>query len=92
MLLSAKEIIKSILVDCNLQIIDIFEYGNCKIEFMVRCNDEIISISMVEDGSYDFMIFTSDGDKLIYSNTEKLTSINQLKELLYKDLHKKEGR
>lgn len=32
MLLSTKEIIKNILVDCNLQIIDIFEDGTCKIE------------------------------------------------------------
>lgn len=91
MLLSAKEIIKNILVDCNLQIIDIFEYGTCKIEFMVARNNEIISISMVEDGSYDFMIFTSNGDALIYSNTEKLTSINQLRELVYGDLYRTGG-
>ena len=39
MLLSAKEIIENILVDCNLKIIDIFEYGSCKIEFMFRCNN-----------------------------------------------------
>lgn len=80
--------IKNILVDCNLEIVDIFEYGINKIEFMVRRNDKIISISIVDDWSYDFMVFTSDGDKIIYSNTEKLTSMNQLRKVIYQDLHK----
>lgn len=86
MLLLAREIINNILVDANLEIIDIFEYGKSKFEFMIRRNDEIISISVVDDGAYDFMVFNSDGDKIIYSNTEKLISLNSLKEILCHDL------
>lgn len=88
MLLSAKEVIKNVLLKYNLEIIDIFECGTSKVEFMVRHNNEIISISMVDDGSYDFTIFNSNGDKIIYSNTERISSINQINECICQDVYK----
>lgn len=54
LLLSAKEIIENILVENNFEIIDVFEYGLSKIEFMLRIKDKIIAISLVDDMSYDF--------------------------------------
>lgn len=54
LLVSAKEIIENILVENNFEIIDVFEYGLSKIEFMLRIKDKIIAISLVHDMSYDF--------------------------------------
>lgn len=86
LLISAKEIIENILVEYNFEIIDVFEYGLSKIEFMLRKKDKIIAISLVDDMSYDFMIFNNSGDEILYSNTVKLLSLNELIELIQQDL------
>lgn len=33
---------------------------------------------MVDAGAYDFTVFTGDGDKITYRNTEKMASIKQI--------------
>lgn len=86
-MLSIRELISHILVDYSLEVMDVFEYGSKKIEFMVKCNNVIISISMVDDLSYDYMVFDGNGERILYSNTERLTSISQLSELLKCDLN-----
>ena len=87
-MLSIKERISNILIDYNLEVMEVVEYGSKKIEFMIKCNKTIISISMVDDLSYDYMIFDDNGERILYSNTERLTSISQLNELLIGDLSK----
>lgn len=86
-MLSIRELISDILVDYSLEVMDVFEYGSKKIEFMVKCNNVIISISMVDDMSYDYMVFDGNGERILYSNTERLTSMSQLNELLKCDLN-----
>lgn len=88
MMLSVRESILNILADYKLEIIDVFECGTKKIEFMVKCNNNIISLSVVDDWSYDFMVFDGKGEKILYSNTERLSSMNALCELLNNDLGK----
>lgn len=87
-LTEARKIIKNELFNDKLEIIDVFEYGTSKIEFMVMKNSEVISISLVDDLSYDFTVFSEDGDKIIYNNTQKLLLLDELKELVQKDLKK----
>lgn len=88
MLISAREIIKDILSNKSLEIIDMFEYGTSKIEFMVKKNDEIISISLVDDFSYDFTIFTENGNEIIYNNTQRLSALDELRKIILQDLEK----
>ena len=88
-LISAKELIEKILINYNLHIMDVFEYGQNKIEFMIKRGNEIISISLVDDLSYDFMIFNNDGDEILYNNTTRLLSLNDLNELIRQDLDDK---
>ena len=87
-MLFARKLIREILINNNLEIMDVFEYGENIIEFMVRHDSGIISISLVYDLSYDFMLFNKDGDKILYSHTEKLSSANELKELINQDINK----
>jgi len=87
-LIAAREIIKDILSNNSLEIIDMFEYGTSKIEFMVKKNDEIISISLVNDLSYDFTIFTENGDEIIYNNTQRLSVLDELRKIIPQDLEK----
>lgn len=87
-LIAAKEIIKNVLSNNSLEIIDVFEYGTSKIEFMVKKNDEIISISLVNDLSYDFTIFTENGDEIIYNNTQRLSVLDDLRKIIQQDLKK----
>lgn len=84
----AKEIILKIFNNTKeFKIIDIFEYGKNKIEFMIGYKDKVISISVVNDLSYDFMVFDAEGDKIIYSNTVFMDSINELQEIIKNDLN-----
>lgn len=84
----ARKLIRDTLINSKLEIMDLFEYGKSKIEFMVMHNRGIISISLVDDLSYDFMVFNKDGDKILYSHTEELSLINELKELINQDINK----
>lgn len=87
-LIVAKEIIKNILSNNNLEILDVFDYGTSKIEFMIKKNNEIISISLVNDLSYDFTIFTKDGDEIIYNNTQRLVELGDLRKIIQQDLER----
>lgn len=88
MLIDAREIINNVLFNNNIEVIDVFEYGTSKIEFMGKKNSEIISISLVDDLSYDFTAFSEDGDIIIYNNTQRLLLLDELKELIQQDLKK----
>lgn len=82
----AREIINNVLFDNNLEIMDVFEYGTRIIEFMVKKDNEIISISLVDDLSYDFTVFSEDGDIITYNNTQRLLLLDELKEIIQQDL------
>lgn len=86
MMLAIRDSIIKILTNYKLEIIELFECGTNKIEFMVRCKNNIISISVVDDWSYDFMLFDKKGEKILYSNTKRLLSLNDLCKLLNIDL------
>lgn len=88
MLRVAKEIINNVLFYNNIEIIEVFECGASKIEFMVKKNDKIISISLIDDLSYDFTVFSENGEKIIYNNTQRLLYLDKLKELIQEDLEK----
>ena len=83
-----REIIKDVLFNNDVEIIDVFECGTSKIEFMVKKASKIISISLVDNLSYDFTVFSEDGDKIIYNNTQILLSLDELKDLVQQDLKK----
>ena len=72
----------------NVDIIDIFKCGKDKIEFMINKIDKIISISVVKNSSYDFTVFDSNGDKIVYNNTQTIVSIDDLKIFIQKDIEK----
>ena len=82
----AREIINNIVAVKNMRIVEMFNCGNRKIEFMIEDNDNIISISFVDDFSYDFTIFDSSGGYIVYNNTFFLDSLDQLAVVLKKDL------
>ena len=88
MLKAARKIIKNALSDNNFEIIDVFEYGISKVEFMVKKNSKIISISFVDDLSYDFTIFSENGDEILYNNTQRLCLLDELREIIQQDLEK----
>lgn len=87
MLADAREIVNNVLFNNNIEVIEVFEYGTSKIEFMLKKNSKIISVSLVDDLSYDFTAFSEDGDKIIYNNTQRLL-LDELKELIQMDLEK----
>ena len=87
----AKEIILKILDTKEFKIIDIFEYGGNKIEFVIEYEDKMISISVVNDLSYDFMVLETECGEIIYSNTVFMDSINELPEIIKNDLNNCEG-
>ena len=87
----AKEIILKILDTKEFKIIDIFEYGENKIEFVIEYEDKMISISVVNDLSYDFMVLETEYGEIIYSNTVFMDSINELPEIIKNDLNNCEG-
>lgn len=85
-MLHTRELIADVLIDRNLEVVEVFEYGSKKIEFMVKFDKKIISISVTDDLSYDYMVFDGSGEKMLYSNTEKMASVSRLSELLENDL------
>ncbi len=55
---------------------------------MIKKNDEIISISLVNDLSYDFKVFTENGEEIIYNNTQRLSGLGNLRKIIQQDLEK----
>lgn len=86
MLIEAIKIIQDVLTYNNFNVIDVFEYGTRKIEIMGADKINILSISLVEDLSYDFTVFNYDGNVIIYNNSKRLLTIEELKKTLQKDL------
>ena len=58
-IIRAKTAIEEILNDSNVDIIECFEF-NKKIEYMISTKIGVISLSFVDDMSYDFTLFDLD--------------------------------
>lgn len=83
-----KEIIQEIIKKEELKIEDIFSYGDRKIEFMVYYGVFVISISVVDDLSYDFTAFNDTGNKIVYSNSKVIVDIDDVYSILMNDIKK----
>ena len=83
-----KEIIQEIIKKEELKIEDIFSYGDRKIEFMVYYGVFVISISVVDDLSYDFTVFNDTGNKIVYSNSKVIVDIDDVYSILMNDIKK----
>lgn len=53
---------------------------------MGNYNANILSISLVDDLSYDFTVFNDDGNVKIFNNSKRLLKIEELKKTLQQDL------
>ncbi len=70
----------------GIKIEEIFKYGDKKIEFMLLYSDFVISVSVVDDMSYDFTVFDSTGDTIVYNNTQFNVALDDLCDILLKDI------
>ncbi len=86
LLVTAKKIALEVFGTSEFKIVDVFSYGEKKIEFMVKYMANIISVSITDDLWYDFMILDDEGNEIIYSNTVHISSVSEMKKMLQQDL------
>lgn len=84
-IIRGKTAIEQILNNNNADIIECFEFDR-KIEYMISTQIGVISLSFVDDMSYDFTVFNLEGDNIIYNHTVVIKSISELNQLLNYDL------
>lgn len=90
----AKNIIDKVVQEENITVEDIFYGATRRIEYELQYNDTIISVSLVDDLSYDFTVYeyyNEDLGKIIYNNTQILLSIDDLYDILRNDLKRQQG-
>lgn len=88
LLVTAKEIALEVFGTSEFKIVDVFSYGEKKIEFMVKYMANIISVSITDDLWYDFMILDDEGNEIIYSNTVHISSVSEMQKMIQQDLGK----
>ena len=95
----AKNIIDKVVQEENIIVEDIFYGATRRIEYALQYSDDtIISVSLVDDLSYDFTVFTVCDEDLddvlgdvIYNNTQILLSVDDLYDILRNDLKRQKG-
>lgn len=70
----------------EMKIEDVFRYGDKKIELMLIYTPFVLSVSVVDDMSYDFTVFDCTGDLIVYNNSYKGICIGNLTDVLKKDI------
>lgn len=70
----------------ELKIEEIFRYGDKKIEFAFIYSFFWISVSIVDDISYDFTVFDSTLDNIVYNNTQFNVALDDLCNVFLKDI------
>lgn len=70
----------------KIEVAEIFRYGDKIIEFMLLYSDFVISVSVVDDMSYDFTVFDNTGDSIVYNNTQFNVALDDLSNILLKDV------
>ncbi|MDO4477397.1 MAG: hypothetical protein Q4B93_05530 [Clostridia bacterium] len=81
----AKKIILDFLEINKIKMVDMFLYGDKKIEFMIEYMSNIISVSITDELWYDFMVFDNKYDQIIYSNTVHIFSVNEIQKIIQQE-------
>ena len=81
----AKKIILDFLEINKIKMVDMFLYGDKKIEFMIEYMSNIISVSITDELWYDFMVFDNKYDQIIYSNTVHISSVNEIQKIIQQE-------
>ena len=69
----------------KIRMIDMFLYGDKKIEFMIEYMSNIISVSITDELWYDFMVLDNKYDQIIYSNTVHIFSVNEIQKIIQQE-------
>lgn len=81
-----EKILETVKKEEKIEVAEIFWYGDKKIEFMLLYSDFVISVSVVDDMSYDFTVYDNTLDNIVFNNTQFNVALDDLSGILLKDI------